>query len=205
MKDYLVYDVETQIPFEELKNGWDDPFGMKISSAVVYSNKTDQFYFFGHTEEERIRLCEMLNNQDVVTFNGISFDSRVVLGNDRLILEHGVTASSDKKYQWRNIDIYVILWKRILDWKGTVEELLEHLKKNRPPKGVFNLDSILWATLKMKKNGDGKDAPMLFKTGDFRKLYEYNLQDVRCERDLYRFIMKYKYLINGQYEIVEFV
>lgn len=201
--DYVVYDVETQKLPKEVDGGWDNVYGMGMSSAVMWYTKTNRFYFFGHEEEERTRACEFLNGKIAVTFNGITFDSRVLLGNDREIKDNGVTTNG--QYSWKNRDIYLAMWKKILKFPGGIPDLITEMKKSKNiSKGVFNLDSILWATLRTKKISDGKAAVKMFQEGRMRELIEYNLQDTRCERDLYQFILKHKYLVTGSYDIVTF-
>ena len=60
------------------------------------------------------------------------------------------------------------------------------------------------ATLNHTKNGEGADAPMLFQQGRIVELFQYNLQDVRITKELFNFIQKYKYLVTGSYDIIQF-
>jgi hypothetical protein len=204
-QDYMVYDIETKFLPNEIEGGWSNVYGMEMASGVVWHSKTNQFYFFGGEETERERICQFLNGQTAVTFNGIHFDSKVLLGNDRIIENDGTTKND--KYSWKNVDIFIEMWKRILGCKDkTIPEVME-LQKSRKDlhvKGLYNLDTILWNTLRIRKNGDGAEAPKLYKQGKIRELFQYNLQDTRCERDLYLFIKKYKYIINGNFDVVEF-
>lgn len=201
--EYIVYDIETKKLANEVEGGWSNIYGMGMASGVAWSSKTDEFHFFGSEESEVDRMSELLNDKVAVTFNGITFDSKVLLGNDRTIEDDGSTRNG--KYGWKNIDIFMAMWRRILAFKGTVPELIEAQKKaGFRKKGVYNLDSILWATMRIKKNGSGLDAPRLYQEGKTRELLQYNLQDVKCERDLYQFIKKYRYLVNGEYDIVTF-
>ena len=201
--DYVVYDVESQLGPDQVDGGWDNAYGMGMSVGCAWWSKTNKFYFFGSDESDRIRMCEFLNGKTCVTFNGISFDSRVLLGNDRIIHKDGST--SNKKYSWSNKDIYLVMWKKVLNHPGTAEDILNDLSKaTNLPAGVFNLDSILKATLKTSKNSNGVEAINYFQTGQIAKLYEYVLQDVICERDLYLFIKRFGYIVNGQYDIVSF-
>lgn len=50
-----------------------------------------------------------------------------------------------------------------------------------------SLDSLAEATLGSKKSGHGLDAIRFFREGDFQRLSEYCLTDVRLTRDLYEF------------------
>jgi len=202
MNDYVVFDVETQKSPDEVPGGWDNVYEMNMSCAAAWASDTNRFYLFGHTDEEKIRLCEFLNKKNVVTFNGITFDSRVLLGNDRKIHDDGTT--SNQKYEWKNQDIYLAMWKKILAFNGSVPELIKEIEKQKFSKGVFNLDSIIWATLKTRKLSNGVEAIKMFKEGKIWQLHEYVLQDCIVERDLFQFIRKFKYLVTGSFDIVQF-
>lgn len=201
--EYVVYDIECQLSPEQVGDGWDNPYGMAMSVGCAWWSKTNKYYYFGDGSDDRRSMCEFLNDKTCVTFNGISFDSRVLLGNDRIIDDDGTTRND--KFSWKNKDLYVAMWKKILKFPGGPGKLLEELKKpHKIAKDVFNLDSILWATLKSRKNSNGKEAINYYQTGQITKLYEYVLQDVRCERDLYQFVKRFGYLVTGSYDIVDF-
>jgi len=201
--EYVVYDIECQYHPEQVDEGWDNPHGMAMSVGCAWWSKNNKFYYFGDGEDDRRSMCEFLNGKTCVTFNGVSFDSRVLLGNDRFIEDDGRTRND--KYCWANKDVYLAMWKKILNFPGSTPGLLIELSKaNNISKNVFNLDSILWATLKSKKNSNGQEAVNYYQTGQLSKLYEYVLQDVRCERDLYKFVKRFGYLVTGSYDIVNF-
>jgi len=200
--DYVVYDIESKNQADQVDGGWDNVYAMGMSVGCAWWSKTNKYYFFGDTEDDRREMCEFLNGKLCITFNGISFDSKVLLGNNREIVG---SITKNEKYSWDNKDIYVSMWKKILNFEGTIVELLKELEKNPVKKNVFNLDSVIQATLKTKKNSNGVEAINYYQTGQIAKLYEYVLQDVICEKDLYQFILKFGYLITGSYDIVSFV
>jgi hypothetical protein len=202
--DYVVYDVEAQLLAEQVPDGWDNPYGMGMSVGCAWWSKTNKFYFFGDRPEDREDMCEFLHGKTCVTFNGISYDSKVLLGNDRVIGSDNST--SNAKYGWMNKDIYLSMWRKVLAHPGGAQQLLDDLSRAKNiPSGVFNLDAILQATLKTKKNSNGVEAVHYYQNGHISKLHEYVLQDVICERDLYQFIKKFGYLITGNYDIVSFI
>jgi len=201
MNDYIVMDAETQKYAEQVEGGWGNVYGMDLASAVTYDSRTDNYTFWDHLSRER--LCEFLNGKVVVTFNGIMFDSKLLLGNDRVIELNGDTKNS--KFSWKNIDIYVEMWRRILSLdRSNYPKIIETMQAKKHSKGIFALKDITSATLNHTKSGDGADAPMLFKQGRIVELHQYNLQDVRVTKELYQFILKYRYLVTGSYDIVQF-
>lgn len=201
--DYIVYDVETQKLAKEVDGGWDNIYGMGLASCVAYDSASDTFRFFGGGEEEINRLCRFLHGKLAVSFNGISFDSRLLLGNERVLEKNGVTRN--EIYWWANADIYAEVHRNILNISKTnYPFLMEQINKIKFPPNVFSLDSIVKATLRSKKFGNGKHAPELFKNGQITELFQYNLQDTKVTNDLYLFIKKFKYVVTGSFDIVYF-
>lgn len=199
--DIILYDLETKRYADEVDGGWNNIYGMGLSTGVTWSANEDRYRVW--TEKQINELCSYLNGNKVVSFNGISFDSILLLGNDRKIDNSGTT--SNEEYSWYNYDIYVEMWSHILNMVGKpVPEIMEAMRKQRFPKNVFNLDSIAQNTLGFSKTGKGVDAPKLYKEKKFVELIEYNLQDVRVLKKLYRFLKERKYLVNGNYDIVKF-
>jgi len=203
-QNVIVYDLEIQE--DPAVVGWENTFELKMSSCVAYSYATKQYHFFGHTDEERIRCLEFLNGATCVTFNGIKFDSKVLLGNDRRVSPLGETCNISKSvtepvYSWKNFDIYMKILLKLTkntDCTNVMDNKAYH------GKGLYSLDTMCTKTLGISKNGDGALAPKLFKDGKFYELLQYNLQDVRMTKQLFEFIQEHKYALNGANEWIEF-
>ncbi len=201
MTDYIIYDLETQKLADQVQGGWSNIHGMGMASGVTYCSATDMYKIWNH--DSKGALCEYLNNKLTISFNGIKFDSIVLLGNNRKIESNGATSNSD--YKWFNLDLYVEIFRRMYKVpRDKYPELLDIMKQRRHGKGVFTLDAIVKNTIGTSKSGDGADAPLLFQQNRFSELYEYNLQDVRVLKQLTEFVLKYKYLVNGEFNIVQF-
>jgi hypothetical protein len=201
MIKYIVVDTETQKHADQVSGGWDNIEGMGFASAVTYSSQLDRYVFWKSNQRED--LCKYLNNQLVVSFNGINFDTKLLLGNDRVLNNNGSTENG--KYKWFNADLYVEIWRNILNLDRTnYNIIIKKIEEQRFPKGMFDLESIGNATLGMKKAGKGSRAPDLFQQGKLIELFQYNLQDVRVTKSLYEFIRERKYIITGGYDVVSF-
>ncbi|MEM4260771.1 MAG: hypothetical protein QXG00_06035 [Candidatus Woesearchaeota archaeon] len=204
-KDIIVTDVETQKLPDEVEGGWKNIEGMGISSCVTYSYNKNVYKFWGSTTTEHKNLLEYLNGNIVVGFNTINFDTKLILGNSRILSEDGITRN--KKYYFYNFDIFCEIWKQIYKTKNCIEALEKQKRdKNSHVKNVWNLDQISKNTLGNTccKTENGKTAPEKFKLGLIKELFEYNLQDVRTEKNLYEFVLKYRYIVNGTFDIVRF-
>lgn len=201
MIKYIVVDTETQKHADQVSGGWDNIEGMGFASAVTYSSQLDRYVFWKSNQRED--LCKYLNNQLVVSFNGINFDTKLLLGNDRVLNNNGSTENG--KYKWFNADLYVEIWRNILNLDRTnYNIIIKKIEEQRFPKGMFDLEIIGNATLGMKKAGKGSRAPDLFQQGKLIELFQYNLQDVRVTKSLYEFIRERKYIITGGYDVVSF-
>ena len=204
----IVYDVETQFLSNEIEGGWNNVFGMKIASCVCYSYEDDLYHFFGDGEEEHKRLLAFLKDSIAVTFNGIHFDSQVLLGNDRVVTASGWTQGSPfgEDIGFNNYDMHAEMWKSFFE-TDDVESAMAQANKAKylHRKGVWNLDSIVKATFggTIGKTANGCTAPQKFQEGRMRELYSYNLQDVRVEKRLFEHCKKFKFLINGEYDIIK--
>jgi hypothetical protein len=194
-------DAETKYYAAQVKGGWDNIYGQGMSSAVTYCSYHDTYKFW--PESSRDDLCAYMNGKLIVTFNGIMFDSKLLLGDDRLIESNGAT--SNGTYSWINADIYIEMWRNILDMdRSDYPAIIQKIKEQKFPKGIFNLDGITTNTLKLRKLGNGSKAPELFQQGKHLELFEYNLQDTRVTKELYLFIKRYRYLVTGSYDVVSF-
>lgn len=202
--DRIVFDCETQKLFSEIKDRtkvWD----LKLSTAVTYSYKEDLYRFWTYSAQND--LIKYLSGNFVIGFNSITFDSPLLLGEKCVTSVTGQT-SSDGVHSWTNFDILFECKKHLyaLPKDASIAQVNEEQRKNFSvsQRGVYSLDSICTATLNHKKNGHGENAVDLFRSKRIKDLLEYNLQDVRLTKQLYDFIKKHGYLVNGAYDIIQF-
>lgn len=198
----VVYDCETQKLFDEIpdkKNVWD----LLMSTAVTYCYETDDYKFW--TYNTQTELIQYLNGSQVIGFNTLRFDNPLLLGEDYTIEDDGLCRSVKLGVAWKNYDIYVEIIKVLLSiTKKPMSEVMVEVCKFRPPKGVYNLDSLAQATLNHKKSADGLAAVEFFRSKKILELIQYNQQDVRVTKQLYEFIRKNGYIINGNYDVMKF-
>jgi len=195
----IIYDIEIANEVDSVPGKWDNPEGMGFGSAVAYSYLYDRYYFFLHEDGKR-RLVDLLNKSKVaVTFNGIKFDSKILLGRDRKCAKDGMTYKG--KVSWKNYDIlleYIKSRFKLL----TISQAKEKLKDDSIFDGSFSLNSISLATLGKMKTGHGKDAPIKYKNEEYDELLCYNFHDVRLTKALFDFIIEYGYVIDGNNRVV---
>jgi len=189
--DVLVYDVELCQEIkgkEDWKKVNDEWFG----SAVVYSYKKDDYSFFLHQSGLK-QLKTLLNRSKVISFNGITFDSCVVLGRTRSILKtrnrYGLTIQHGSLF-WTEYDLFINCMKGYYN----IKEDYEARKKISP--GGFRLNDICKRTLGIGKNGKGSEAPRLYQQKRYDDLLSYNLQDVRITKNLLDHVLKFGWIRN---------
>ena len=198
--DKIVFDSETQKSFQEIKDRshiWD----LKLSTCVTYSYKEDTYRFWTYTKQDD--LCQYLSGNTVIGFSSISFDCPLLLGGNHKLDVNG--NSTNGKYSWINYDILHELKKKLygIDDKTPINEVFDIFRKNFgvSGKGTYSLEGVVNATL--NRSYVRKEDPIeLFKTKRILELFEFNLQNVRLIKQLYEFIFKYKYLLNGQFDVI---
>jgi len=79
-----------------------------------------------------------------------------------------------------------------------MDEALEKFKKQEIFDGTLSLDSIAFSTLGRGKTGHGAHAPELIAKKKWAEVFAYNLQDVRLTKELFEFIKKYHYILDGK-------
>ncbi len=193
-----VYDIEVIRGPNEVKDGWENPEEMGLAIAVCYDYHLDNYIFYEQAERGRTRLIHHLDGMYVVSFNGVKFDSRVIIGNDRRVkCEDGfpVIRPMNGMEGWMNIDLLLLAvqGKYGLD---TAEEAYNRLGDRRIHDGSITLDGIAQGTLGKVKTGLGAKAPLLFSQGLFSELYAYCLEDVRLTRQLFEFAVRNGYLVD---------
>ena len=194
----VVYDVEVLRTPDEVDGGWDNPKAMGFASGVAYSYEKDQYFFFLH-EEGREKLIKLLDRNIAISFNGIKFDSCVLLGNNRRHDESGTTWRLDTATEpyvcWQNIDLLLEYIKARFQYETVVEAEVK-LGDKTIHDGSFGLDGLAQGTLGLNKTGHGALAPLLYKDCKYEELLEYNLQDVRLTKKLFDFVRLYGYLVD---------
>jgi len=220
LENCVVYDVEIAKNVDDVPGKWDNPEGMGFASAVAYDYREKRYRFFLH-EEQKHDLLELLQNQIAITFNGVSFDSRVTLGNKReAIVDRtpgeklsGLMQITDKyrdiegnyccAHAWLDFDILLQYVRSRFEYDD-VKQAEERLGDKAIHDGSFSLDGLAEGTFGMHKTGHGARAPMLYQENKYAELLEYNLQDVRLTKKLFEFIQEYGFVVDRAGRSVRF-
>lgn len=200
LSNCVVYDLEVINGPDDTPGGWDNPEGMGFASGVTYDYGKDLYEFFMHNAGAEA-LRTKLTNRIAISFNGVKFDSRVLLGNERAVND-GFTFTLNRRYMWFNFDILLQYIKTRFQYL-TVREAEKRLGDKHIHDGTFNLDALGRATLGIGKTGHGADAPVLYQKNQYDALLAYNLQDVRVTKKLFDFIRRHGYVVDNNGRSVE--
>lgn len=177
MTDHIVVDVEIQRTIEETPGGWDSTDKLGVSVAVVYEFLTDRFRVYGPSDVPALR-DRLLQSDRISGYNIWKFDFPVIWG-----------LPGRERYEplrGKTNDLLCRIWKSL----GLSVNEFSNLHKG------WGLDAVARGTLGVGKSGYGGDAPKWFQAGNWARLVDYCVDDVRLERDLAIFMDRYGYVNN---------
>lgn len=175
--DHIVVDVEIQKTIEQV-GGWNNTDQMGVSCAVVYEFTTDRYRIYGPNDVEALK-DRILKADRISGYNIWKFDFPVIWGLPSRERVEDLRSKTD--------DLLMRIWSAL--------RLDPHSFSSRH--AGWGLDVVCKGTLGVGKSGHGADAPKLWQEGNWPRLVEYCMDDVRLERDLCSFLQKYKYVVNG--------
>jgi hypothetical protein len=196
--DLVVYDVEIAKQVKEVEGGWNNPGDMGLGSVVLYDGMKDRYYMYMH-EKNKDQVISKLQDRLTLSFNGVNFDTRVLLGNDRKITfsrSVNLVHITRGNIHWVEFDILLFAIKAKY-FLASLEEAYNLLGDPKIHDGALGLDKICKSTLGIGKTGHGAVAPVDYQTQEYDRLLSYNLQDVRLTWKLWLFIRQYSYVIDG--------
>ncbi len=176
MKDFLVFDLETQRSAQEV-GGWGNIAEMKMSVGVLWDSNQQKFYVY--YEEQVTELIEhLLSGPLVIGYNHLGFDYTVLSGYYASEKERRDIITRFKEAE--NLDLLV--------------DIKERIGKR------IRLDDVARPTLKVGKSADGLMALKWYKeylngeTEKLKQIADYCTQDVEVTRDVYLFGVQHKHI-----------
>jgi DEAD/DEAH box helicase domain-containing protein len=178
MMDHVVLDVEIAKTIEQA-GGWENTELMGVGCAVLYEYQLNRFRLYGPEDVEELK-ARLLAAERITGYNIWRFDFPVIWG----LPGRGRVEELRPKCN----DLLVRIWESL----GLDAEQFSDLHKG------WGLDAVARGTLGGGgKTGNGADAPIWFQAGQWAKLVDYCLEDVRLERDLGEFIDRHGYVVNA--------
>jgi len=174
MKDFLVFDLETQRSAQEV-GGWGNIAEMKMSVGVLWDSSRQALCVY-YEDQVNDLIEHLLSGPVVIGYNHIGFDYTVLSGYYSSDKERAAIMTKFKEAD--NFDLLV--------------DIKERIGKR------IRLDDVARPTLKVGKSADGLLALKWYKEyldGDTEKLgriTDYCKQDVEVTRDVYLFGVQYK-------------
>lgn len=167
-----MFDLETARTTKEVQNlmklpdersAFGYPHQMNFAVGVLWDSKEGEFYGF---RDAKMMAQHLLSFKGLlVSYNGIRFDIPVLL-------------------PYIDIDDFFALQKiPHLD-------MMAEFYKNVNGRFRVSLNNIAKETVNAEKSGSGADAPMLFKEGKFKELFDYCKQDVLVTKKVFEYGVK---------------
>jgi RNase_H superfamily len=147
----------------EYCEGWHDHKNMGISVIGCYDYAADRYRTF--LKDNFDEFVALARSRDLmVSFNGIGFDNKVL---DACGLASAVTRHAEQYY-----DILRELW--IADGLGPEFSYPTHIG--------YGLNEVATSNFNVKKTGHGAAAPVQWQRGEYGKVIDYCLEDVRLTK-----------------------
>lgn len=174
----IIYDLEIQkmippktgdlLPDVKYCKGWTDYVGMGLACLSLYDYARDEYHVFDEFELEEIQ--RRFDKADVIIgFNILSFDNNILAA-------YNLKIQPNKCY-----DLLVEIAKAA----GTPNNF----------KGL-SLESICQVNFGIGKSENGADAPKLYQFGNFGRLFNYCMSDVRLTKKIFDRINSTGHIIN---------
>ena len=179
-----VFDAEIKKPIEACSRGWQSHDEMGLSCLVIFDYESMRYRVFD--DRNIAEALAILTGFDyVVGFNTVNFDWKLLKAT------------------------YSQLYPGVFDQKGSqdfdiLREIWVSLNLNPDvfvPRthGGYKLDDVARETIGLEKSGNGANAPILYQEGRIAELIDYCVQDVKIEKELFEFIVRYGYVVrNGK-------
>ena len=185
MKRLAVYDLEIKNAIEDIPGGWSNHAAMGISCLGLYDYNEDRYKVYDdYTKTEFLENYFMNPQVDLISFNGLKFDDKVVQTNWM-----GITKDANPP---------VPLPVRLCGEYDILDQVWKSLGRTNFHKGV-SLGALCESTLFIPKSGPGALAPTLFKEGRIGELVTYCLHDVWMTKLLFEFIRIHGFVISPEY------
>ncbi len=179
--DHIIVDIEIQKTIEETPGGWNSTHLLGVSCAVVYEFGADKYRVYGPDDVMKLR-DRLLMADRIGGWNTWKFDYPVIWGLPGRERVRELLSKTD--------DMLRRVWQSLgLDPEGF-----------SPKHGGWSLDIVAQATIGAAKSGFGGDAPKWFQAGNWARLVDYCIQDVKLTRDLTVYADKFGHLVgkNGK-------
>lgn len=168
----LVFDLETRANPSEV--GWKNFSAHGISFGCAYIYELDEYRIYGENDIHML-IMEMQDADLIVGFNIISFDMPLVRATFERVSGEPMDAA-----------LWDSLMAKCYDILDDIREALgTQYAKN------WRLDQVAQSNITISKNGDGAEAPNLWKSGNYSKLATYVIQDVKVEKSLWEYVLKH--------------
>ena len=202
IKDVVVLKCETQKSKAELQKPyhiWD----MLLSVATTYSYKDNMYKIWTFSNKDK--LIDYLKNKCIICYNGVQFELPLILGEDYTCDPTYIIESKKHNIVCVCIDIFYQILQNVyrVDTYVKVRDMCnKHPIANL---NAYSLYNVYCNTLnrQIPKNIYDVKSIEMFKSKKILELVEYDMFKMRFVKELYEYIVRYRYIVNGDYDIVK--
>ena len=202
IKDVIVLKCETQKSKAELQKPyhvWD----MLLSVATTYSYNNNMYKIWTFSNKDK--LLQYLNECCIVCYNGVAFELPLILGDDYICDNTYYISSEKHNFECTSIDIFYKILENI--YRVNTYAAVKDMCNKHPLANLqaYSLYNIYCNTLNRQIPKDIYDVKSIemFKSKRILELVEYNMFKMRFVKMLYEHIVRYGYIVNGDYDVVK--
>lgn len=199
--DTVVLKCESQKPFNTLKNK-SNVWELMPSIMTTYSYGENRYRIWTNNSVDK--LLQYISDKNIVCFNGTRFDLPLITGkkfdNDSYILEIPNT-----KNRCVVTDLFMHILHVIYKTNSYVGVCVCMNKKPIMNMQSYSLYNVYCNSLNKKVDKRLYDIKTtdLFQNKKILELIEINLLKLRMVKELYEFVLKNRYIVNGDFDIVK--
>jgi hypothetical protein len=174
-RSIIVLDLEIQKSIVDEKD-WENTHLMRISCLCMYTYIDQRYRVFGPRDVDAIRsMC--IGAECVVGHNINRFDLPIIFNLPARERAHDICTYDTLEEIWKSLDLPLDTFSDA--HKG------------------YGLDRVCRHTLNVSKSGSGAFAPVLYQRGEFWKLIDYCLEDVRMAKMLFEHMLTHAMIQNN--------
>lgn len=199
--DTIVLKCETQKTFEQIgkkSNIWE----LLLSIATTYSYGENRYRIWTYNKQQD--LIKYLDGKNIVCFNGTRFDIPLITGKKFEDRTYMLPIDGNREYSVVS-DIFMHILHviyRTSTYTDTVEKLNKSPIMNMQSYSLYNVYCNTLNRNVSKKTYNVKTTE-LFENKKILELIEVSLFKLRMVKELYEFILKNRYIVNGDFDILK--
>lgn len=201
--DTVILKCETQKTFQDItkkSNVWE----LLLSVATTYSYNESKYKIWSFSKKDE--LLKYLHKKNVVCYNGVRFDMPLLFGADWCCDPTFICHSKKHSIEFCCTDLFLRIMMSVYrcnTYDDVRDKMHKHPLTNMQAYSLYNVCVATLSNISIDKTSFDYKSNELFKTKKVLELVEFNLMKLRLIKKLYEYIMEFKQIINGDYDILK--